>query len=90
MMSVAESQSSAISSQNLSDFLRLAAEDDGFRAELQENPSAVMQRFGLQSESLPAQIALPSKEAITAYRASVKNDADTLIDPERLWQGFLG
>lgn len=84
MMSTAQTSFEASSSQNQLDFLRMAAGDDRFRAELQSNPSAALARFGwtLDESDLPEQVSLPNKHEV---RKAAEADGEF----HEAWFGFL-
>ena len=65
-MSTAQMGFEASSSQNQLAFLRMAAEDDRFRAEIQTDPRGAFGRFGLDlgTAELPQAIELPSTEKL--------------------------
>ena len=83
MMSTAQTSFDASSSQSQLDFLRMAAGDDRFRAELQTNPQAVLTRFGFDVEGLdlPAQVELPEKGEVLKASEQEINDKN--------WWGFI-
>lgn len=83
-------------------FLRMAAEDDRFRAELEQNPVEALGRFGFQfdSNNLPEKVTLPTKEVLeTTLEARQKldvwsgfpiveaSDNGPMVD---VWSGFIG
>ena len=85
MMSTAQTSFDASSSQSQLDFLRMAAGDDRFRAELQTNPQAALTRFGFDVEGLdlPAQIDLPEKNEV------LKATESDSLDESLAWWGFI-
>ena len=94
-MSTAMTQSDASSSQNQLAFLRMAAEDDRFRAELQTNPTETLTRFGLRipEAALTGQIKLPAKAEIGGALANcawvdLENTTDAF--DQQYWSGLRG
>ena len=85
MMSTAQTSFDASSSQSQLNFLRMAAGDDRFRAELQTNPQAALARFGFDIEGLdlPAQIDLPKKNEV--LKAAESEGTDNRL----AWWGFI-
>lgn len=86
-------QIEASSSQNQLAFLRMAAEDDRFRAELQTNPSEVLHRFGLRvpEAALASGVELPGKNEIdAALNAFTWSEVEEEGFEQKHWLGLLG
>ena|SRR5215211_1004876 len=77
-----------ISDEDAQKFLERLATDDDFRAELEQNPAAVLRDHGielLQPENVPETVTLPPKDDIDAYLAPTRTRAFGEVHG---WLGF--
>jgi putative modified peptide len=76
-----------ISDEDARKFLERLATDDDFRAELEQNPAALLRDHGieLQPENVPETVKLPPKDEIEAYLVPTRTR-----QPEGVhgWLGF--
>lgn len=91
MMSTATSSFDASSSHLSALALLEASQDDRFRAELQEDPSSVLAKFGIEvdAERLPENVHLPSKQAVELSLTNCQS-AIKVAGFEEAWNSFLG
>lgn len=68
---------------------RLAADDD-FRAQLEENPRAVLADYGIDvpEELVPSQVQLPAKDEVEQIRGVLSQPAIGVPEFPCLWIGL--